>query len=108
MDKPTIAILLTLAVHLAGIGALLGLAFASQAGDWRSWWPGEDDGPGGPGASAPAPDGPRGGGLPLPDAEPAAVRLRTAHERLADRSRRVRRPEHAPEPARTREPAPPA
>jgi hypothetical protein len=44
-----------------------------------------------------------GGGLPLPDADPAAVRLRD-HETLADRQRPPeRRPAHEPErrPVRT-------
>jgi hypothetical protein len=104
VDKPTLAILLTLVVHLLGIAALLGLAFAGQAGDWRTWWPGDDDGRD-PGGDAPEPTRPPGGGVPLPDAEPASVRLRSEHERLVDARRRARRPDHAPEPARTREPA---
>jgi hypothetical protein len=44
------------------------------------------------------------GGIPLPDAEPAPVRLR-GHERLADlRPRRARRPAHDPLPVRPRVP----
>ena len=49
-----------------------------------------------------APEGPRDGGrdgLPLPDAEPARVRLRE-DARIGDRlPRRPRRPDHAPAPA---------
>lgn len=102
MDNPTLALLLTLVVHLVGIVALLWLAFDGRM-DLRAWWPREDDGGGG-GPGAPAPDDPPGGGIPLPGAEPAAVRLRTEHDR-APTPRRVRRPAHAPEPGRTREPA---
>jgi hypothetical protein len=95
VDKPTLAILLTLGVHALGIGALFWLALGSQL-DWRSWWPGDDtdDGDGGS-----EPYGP-----PLPGADPARRRIRTAHERLADGRRPSRRPEHAPLPGRTREP----
>jgi hypothetical protein len=62
------------------------------------------DGGGGHGPSHPLapPTGP-GGGLPLPDADPAPVRLRD-HERLADHHPRPqRRPAHEPErpPVRT-------
>jgi hypothetical protein len=46
------------------------------------------------------------GGLPLPDAEPAPVRLRS-HERLRDlRPRPARRPIEHPQPARRRVPSP--
>ena len=45
------------------------------------------------------------GGIPLPDADPAPVRLR-GHERLADlMPRRARRPAHDPLPARPRVPS---
>lgn len=111
MDKPTAAILLTLVVHFLGIVALLWLALDGERLHWRGWWPG-DDGGGGDDGPAADPPSPRGGGLPRPagighvlggDAVPAAVRLRTEHERLE--RRRVRRPQHVPEPARPREPA---
>lgn len=106
MDKATLAILLTLVVHVLGIAVLFWLAFDGGL-DWRTWWPGDGDGGGGGGDEPPAgePEGPRGG-VPLDDALPAGVRLRTEHERL--RRRRVRRPRHAPRtapaPARDREP----
>lgn len=65
-----------------------------------------DDGGGGPGGPPPPsrPPGPPSGGIPIPldDAQPARVRLRT-HERLAERRRvggghrrRTREPERAP------------
>jgi len=62
----------------------------------------DDDGGGGNDRLGPAPSrGPRGGGIPLPDAVPARVRLR-GPARLADLipppSRRRR--EHAPAPTR--------
>lgn len=53
---------------------------------------------GGPSQPRIPPDPPRGGGVPLRDAEPARVRLR-GHDRLMDRTpARERRP--APEPDR--------
>ncbi|MGZ4188170.1 MAG: hypothetical protein ACXVFQ_09360 [Solirubrobacteraceae bacterium] len=63
----------------------------------------DDDG-GGPGGPPPPsrPTGPPSGGIPLDDAQPARMRLRT-HERLAERRRvgggdrrRSREPERAP------------
>jgi len=63
---------------------------------------GGSDGGGGRGPSHPlAPSGP-GGGLPLPDAAQARVRLR-GHERLADHQRdRDRRPAREPDREPTR------
>lgn len=64
----------------------------------------EDDEGGGGGSDRlrPAsPRGPRGGGIPLPDAVPARVRLRD-RDRLADLLPGFeRRPAHAPAPSRT-------
>lgn len=63
----------------------------------------EDGGGGGNDRLGPiAPTGPRGGGIPLPDAVPARVRLREP-ARLADLLPRParRQREHAPSPART-------
>jgi hypothetical protein len=94
VDKPTAAILLTLVAHLFGIGALMWLAFDGSRFDWRSWWPSDEDG-GDDGGDVPA-------GPPLPDAGPSGRRVRTEHDRPP--RRRVRRPQHAPDPARTREP----
>jgi len=62
----------------------------------------DDDGGGrGPRKPPQAPEGPRGG-LPLPDADPAQVRIRD-HRRPALMRFRARRPAHEPEraPART-------
>jgi hypothetical protein len=68
----------------------------------RSSDSGPDDGGGrGPGGPRLRPDGPRGG-IPLPDATPARVRLRD-HERLGERlPRRERRPVREPERAPVR------
>lgn len=92
LDKPTLAILLTLVVHLAGIGVLLWMAMSGDGSSWRDWWPRDDDGRGGddPGPEPTAP----AGGLPLPDASPSPVRLRTEHD--AVRRAPLRRPAHAP------------
>jgi hypothetical protein len=65
---------------------------------------GSDDGPGGGPRRGPTPPGPRPGGIPLPDAEQAGVRLRD-HGRLAERHRaRERRPARHPEPSPARTP----
>jgi hypothetical protein len=105
VDRPTLALLLTFLVHVLGIAALFWLALDGSRFDWRGWWPGDDGGDGGSEPPSAPGGGPGGDGLPLPSAEPATLRLRTAHERLADVRRRTRRPVHAPEPGRTREPA---
>jgi hypothetical protein len=62
--------------------------------------PGSDGGGGGGPERPPAPqDPPRGGGIPMPDAEQSRIRLRD-HRKLSERlPRRERRP--AREPART-------
>ena len=95
------ALALTVLVHVIGMTALVWalLHDDEKRSDWRDWWPRDDESP------EPPPQ-PRGrGGLPLPDADPSAVRLREPG-RLGDRHPRpARRPEHAPEraPARERE-----
>jgi hypothetical protein len=95
-----------LVVLLAGLH-ILGFAFAAVLfavlirSDNASSWSSDDEDDGGGGNDRPArprPEGPHGGGLPLPDAVPAAMRLR-GHERLADTHPRP--PRRAP-----REPAP--
>src|SRR5688572_2763375 len=92
------------ALHLIalGLGAILFVMFLrSDSTDGRN--PPEDDDTGGGGndrlGDRPPKSSPSGG-LPLPDAEPAPVRLR-GHERLADLRpppdrRRVAEPEPAP------------
>lgn len=64
----------------------------------------DDDDGGGRGPDKPprTPEGPRGG-LPLPDADPARVRIRD-HRRPAPTRFRARRPAHAPERAPVRTP----
>jgi hypothetical protein len=80
-----------LIVLLAGLH-LLGFVFAAvlfvvlmRADTVSPWSPPDDDDDGGGNdrTPSPRPSGPRGGGLPLPDAIPASVRLRS-HDRLAD------------------------
>jgi len=67
--------------------------------------PAEDDDGGGNDRLQPVPPrGPRGGGIPLPDAQPARVRIRGGR-RLADLRPRVeRRPAHLPAPVRRTQP----
>jgi hypothetical protein len=64
--------------------------------------PDEEDGGGGGGNDRlqKPPKPPRPGGIPLPDAVQSRERFR-GPGRLADRHRVVRRPQHAPAPART-------
>lgn len=93
---PVIAIFILTVVHFAAFGML----FWHLAGReiFTTFRIGPDSGGGGGSAPAPAPDGggDRDGGVPLPDAAPAPVRLREPG-RLADGyPRRGRRPEHAP------------
>ena len=92
-------------LHLLGlilVCVMLVLFFRSDTA--RSWSGGEEEGDGGGGGGNDRvrprdPGGPRGGGLPLPDAGPARVRLRD-HRRLADLIPRPAR-RAAPEPARS-------
>lgn len=97
MGGPEAALLLTFVVHVIGSVVLIWALFAGQDSrpDWRGWWRG--DGPGDPPPATPEPRGPSGDGLPLPDAEPAAVRLREPG-RIAERYERPgRRPAREPE-----------
>lgn len=99
-------VLLVVGMHLLALacaGVLIVHAMRAETTvGWRGSGGESDDGPGNdrwrPRRS---PRGP-GGGLPLPDAQPARVRLRD-HTRLVDRApRRERRPAREParEPAR--------
>lgn len=101
------AILVLTLVHFAAFGLLFWhLAGGEMLSIFRTR---PDDGGGGGSPTPPEPDpaGDRDGGVPLPDAEQASVRLREPG-RLADAyPRRPRRPEHAPD-APEREPARPA
>lgn len=94
MTKEVAALALTVLVHFIGLGALVYalLRDDEQRHDWRGWWPGDDD--------APTPPRP-----PLPDAQPARVRLRD-EGRLGDaHPPPPRRPAHAPRRAPERTPA---
>jgi hypothetical protein len=88
-------------MHLLGLVCAAGLILPALR-DRPEAPPGSDGGSGGGGGGRrpPKPRTPAtgpGGGLPLPDADPAAVRLRD-HERLADRQQRPeRRRTHEPE-----------
>ncbi|MEA2269930.1 MAG: hypothetical protein QOC64_2540 [Solirubrobacteraceae bacterium] len=103
MTKEIVAIGLTLFVHVLGLVALIWalLLNEEERPDWRDWWPGgEDDAPVGP---SPAP---QGGGVPLGDAQPSAVRLREP-ARLGDGyPNPERRPAHPPDRAPERTPQP--
>ncbi len=102
-----LAILVLTLVHFVAFGLLFWhLAGSELLSMFRI--PRDDDGGGGPPAPAPPdPTGDRDGGVPLPDAAQAPVRLREPR-RLADAyPRRPRRPEHAPD-APERAPAEPA
>jgi hypothetical protein len=100
-----LALTLTVVVHVIGAGVLVWALLDGDGIDWRSFWPRDDDGrwkrgDGLPEGPAPVPSG----GLPLPDADPSAVRLREPG-RLGDaHPRPVRRPAHAPERVRPRVP----
>ena len=102
MTKEILAIGITLLVHIVGLVALVWMLLLDPADrpDWRDWWPrDEDDAP-----RAPSP-APRGGGLPLRDAAPSAVRLREPTLIGPGYARPSRRPEHPPERVPERTPA---
>lgn len=106
MPDETLLVALLGGLHLVGFG-LAALLLLPLLRDERvtpiARREDEDGGGGGNDRLGPvAPKGPRGGGIPLPDAVPARVRLREP-ARLADLLPRParRRREHAPSPART-------
>jgi hypothetical protein len=93
-------ILLLIGMHLlalAGAGVLIvHAARTAPTAGWRAPGGGSDDGPGNSRPGPMAPPNVPGGGLPLPDAAPARVRLRD-HRRLADLTPpRERRPAREP------------
>jgi hypothetical protein len=110
MAQDTLLVALLGGLHLLGLGfaalMLLPLMRDEQVAPLARRGGEEDDDDGGSDRLRPArPSGPRGGGLPLPDAVPARVRLRE-RQRLADLlPRPARRPAHAPTPAPARTPA---
>jgi hypothetical protein len=96
MSGPVAAILLTTVIHVIAFVVLLALMGRDMLDVFRS--PPADGGDGGePPASEPASrPSPGGGGLPLPDADQAPVRLREPG-RIGDRyPRPSRRPDHEP------------
>ena len=101
---PILAILLTLVVHVLGMGLLYAMLGREMLEMFRSKQrPDWDDGGDEP-ADEPVPSPqPSGGGVPQPDAFPAPVRLREPGRLAEHYPRRTRRPEHAPEPVRTPE-----
>ncbi len=100
------------AIHVVMLVLAGVMLFIFIRDDANGSWPprgddGDEEGGGGGNDRLPprAPAGPRDGGLPLPDAEPARVRLR-GPERLADLTPpRERRPAREPDPVRTPAPA---
>ncbi len=98
-------------LHLLGMGlAAILLVMFMRSDSARTWSPPEDEGGGGGGNDRVPPrsrPGPGGGGLPLPDAPPARVRLREP-VRLADLlDQPERRPAHPPRRSPQRTPARP-
>jgi hypothetical protein len=91
--------MITVGVHFFGAIALIGLLLSNSDGDWRSWWPRDDDGRDGP-QTPETPRGPGGDPLPLPDAAPARVRRREAVRLGEGYPRPARRPVHPPAPER--------
>ena len=96
MSGPLAAILLTFIVHIVGFVVLFALCGRSMLEVFRTRSYRDDDWgepPAGDPESAPEPSG---GGLPMPDAEQAPVRLREPG-RIGERyPKRPRRPEHEP------------
>jgi hypothetical protein len=90
VSSEALALGLIFLIHAIGLGLLLAMMVSSDGGDWRDWWPRDDDGGGGPDGPEPQP------GPPLPGATQSPVRLREPG-RLADAHPRApRRREHAP------------
>ena len=91
-----LAILVLTLVHFVAFGLLFWhLAGSELLSMFRI--PRDDDGGGGPPAPPPDPTGDRDGGVPLPDAAPAPVRLREPGRIAEGYPRRERRPAHEPE-----------
>lgn len=111
MGEETLVVVIFGTLHLVGLGLGMVLLLPLLREETVTPWlpPQEDDDGGGGGNDRILPDPPRGpssGGLPLPDAVPARVRLRSG-ERLADHvPPRDRRPAHpaTPSPAPRRVP----
>lgn len=93
-----IALALTFLVHVGGAVLLVWAMFDGSeqngSGDWRGWWPKDDD----KGPEDDRPDEPGGelAPLPLPESGPADRRLRDERHPGDRRPRPARRPEHQP------------
>jgi hypothetical protein len=110
MGEETLVVVVFGSLHLLGLGFGMVLLLPLLRDEPMTPWgpPQEDDDGGGGGGNdrvfPQPPRGPSSGGLPLPDAVPARVRLRS-DERLADLvPPRERRPAHAPAPTPQRTP----
>ena len=91
---------------LIGVGVLIYLALRHDSGQRRPGDSGQDDGWGNEPRRPPEPSNRPWGGIPLPDAEQALVRLRD-HRKLPDRlPERNRRPAREPERTPHRVPVP--
>ena len=104
MGGETQLLLMIAGLHLLGVAcvALLMLPTLRDRGPMWGSDSGSDDGWGRGPKHPPQPPAPPRGGIPLPDAVPASVRLRD-HQRLADHQpRRDRRPAREPEREPTR------
>lgn len=108
MGDETLLVALLGGLHLLGLGfAALMLLPLMRDERIAPATRGEEDDDGGGGNDRVDPTAPRGpspGGIPLPDARPARVRLREP-ARLADLLPPPRRREHAPTPGPARTPA---
>jgi hypothetical protein len=90
---------------LIGVGVLMYIALRNDSGQQRRGESGHDDGWGNEPRRPPEPSNRPWGGLPLPDAEQALVRLRD-HRKLSELvPPRQRRPVREPERTPTRTPA---
>ncbi|MBB4661741.1 hypothetical protein [Conexibacter arvalis] len=111
MGEETLIVVIFGGLHLLGIGfaMLLLLPLLRDERVVSTWAPPEEDDSGGGGNDRVTPEPPRDptpGGLPLPDAVPARVRLRGT-VRLGDLTPPpARRREHVPAPERTPEQVP--
>jgi hypothetical protein len=93
-------------LHLVALalGGVLFMMFLRADASSNATPPDDDDSDGG-GGNDRISDRPKtspSGGIPLPDAVPARVRLRSSHDRLADPSRRAPSRRRVSEPARER------
>ena len=98
-DEELVVIFAILHLVALMLGGALFAMFLRSDSQTRSDGPDDDENEGGGGGNDRISDKPKtspSGGIPLPDAEPAPVRLR-GHERLADlRPRPLRRPAREP------------